>query len=56
MTDNPMFNKLAHHLGHDIEIAEYKNRSTGRVENLAVECVTCNEVLYDEDNGLEPED
>jgi hypothetical protein len=33
--------RLLPHLGHDIEIARYGT------ENIAVECVDCNEVLVD---------
>jgi hypothetical protein len=43
--------KVHPHVGHDIEIVTYADR------NLAIECVTCSEVLADIDfSGDEPED
>lgn len=36
-----MYNNLKNHLGHRIELAIYGN------QNMAIECVDCNEVLID---------
>ena len=39
------FEELMNHLGHDIEIVMYGNPPI----NVAIECLTCNEVLIDFD-------
>ena len=38
------YNELADHYGHGVEIAMY-----GEGDNVAIECVECNEVLLDYD-------
>lgn len=42
---DPMFVKLSQHVGHAIEIVGYGIQ--GRYQNISIECVDCNEVLYD---------
>jgi hypothetical protein len=37
---------LMRHVGHDIEIVYYG----GKAANVAIECITCNEVLLDFNN------
>jgi hypothetical protein len=39
------YEELLRHVGHDIETITY-----GSVENVAIECNTCYEVLMDYDN------
>lgn len=40
------FNELASHVGHDLECVIYGGR------NVAIECLTCSEVLTDYEKGL----
>lgn len=39
--------KVLEHLGHEIEIATYGNNE--QVMNVAIECLECNEVIWDAD-------
>ena len=58
-TNNYMFDKLAQHIGHAIEIVGYcKAKDDSHLfpvdeeldwENVSVECLDCNEVLIDYD-------
>ena len=58
-----MFDKIARHIGHSIEVASYtyneyqysgnlnyKPDDTEEIVNVAVECIDCNEVIADVDN------
>jgi hypothetical protein len=40
------FTELSRHYGHDIVIAQYAG-DLGKIENVAIECDSCNEVLLD---------
>lgn len=44
---NPIFIKLSQHVGHTVEVVGYGIQ--GRYQNISIECVDCNEVLYDVD-------
>ena len=41
-----MKEKLIAHVGHNLTVASYLDLN-GEIENLSVECLDCNEVLYD---------
>lgn len=43
------FETLRDHMGHNIEVALYGD------QNIAIECVTCNEVLIDFDSDPDEE-
>ena len=43
-----MYEKIARHIGHTIEVASYGNLL--RPVNVAVECMDCHEVIVDADN------
>ena len=43
------YGDLANHLGHEFECVSY-----GEGENVALECVTCNEVMIDFDRPANP--
>ena len=43
------YKELLEHLDHDIEVADYTAQG-GQIANVAIECMTCNEVLVDFDN------
>ena len=58
-----MYEKIARHIGHEIEVATYGNYSGdvpskskclsygwGDIVNVAVECMNCHEVIVDADN------
>ena len=47
-----MYEKIARHIGHTIEVASYGNLL--RPVNVAVECMDCYEVIVDADNPDEP--
>ena len=40
--ENPQFNKLREHIGHSLECVIYGQ------ENIAIECIDCNQVLISE--------
>ena len=40
--------ELLEHLGHDVEVASYNDG-----ESVTVECLTCNEVLYEESEEID---
>ena len=42
------FKELLNHVGHHIECVTYGNEETG-VVNIAIECQTCHEILFDID-------
>ena len=42
------FKELSNHVGHKVEVVTYGKN--GEVWNVAIECMTCNEVLLDFDN------
>ncbi len=42
---NPIFTKLSQHIGHAIECVGYG--LNGDYINISIECVDCNEVIYD---------
>ena len=44
------FEELKHHIGHKIEVSQYVNCEHDIIVNVAVECMDCNEVLFDYDN------
>ncbi|HWK31094.1 MAG TPA: hypothetical protein VNR20_03320 [Terriglobales bacterium] len=44
---NAVPDELTDHIGHDIQIVWYGNKESGRQDNVAVECHTCNAVLID---------
>ena len=44
-----MYEKIARHIGHNIEVATYGN-GWGDMVNVAVECMDCHEVIVDADN------
>ncbi len=50
-----MFEKIARHLGHNIEVASYGGKlehllnQPSEVVNVAVECMDCHEVIVDAD-------
>ena len=54
---NYMFNKLIPHIGHSIEVVGYAAGTNGMYatldlrdyQNVAIECLDCNEVLIDYD-------
>ena len=48
-----MYEKIARHIGHNIEVATYGN-GWGDIVNVAVECMDCHEVIVDADNPDEP--
>ncbi len=60
---NYMFSKILEHAGHDIEIATYGQAKDNShlyatedrfdIENVSIECITCNEVLIDFDKEEE---
>ena len=41
-----MFDKIARHIGHSIEVGSYGDP----IVNVAVECMDCYEVIVDADN------
>jgi hypothetical protein len=41
-----MYEKIANHIGHNIEVASYGDP----ILNVAVECMDCHEVIVDADN------
>ena len=41
-----MFEKIARHLGHNIEVATYGDP----IVNVSVECMDCHEVIVDAEN------
>lgn len=43
--ENPMFKKLNQHVGHAVEVVGYG--VNGQNQNISIECLDCNEVLYD---------
>jgi len=57
-----MFDKIARHIGHNIEVASYGNHNykpadngvenlpAEEIVNVAVECMDCYEVIVDADN------
>jgi hypothetical protein len=47
---NPLYEKLAAHIGHKVVVVQYAEG-----ENVAVECEDCHEVLTDEDRDIEDE-
>lgn len=44
------YKELARHLGHAVEVSSY-----GDLENVAIECLDCFEILLDYDKGAENE-
>jgi hypothetical protein len=46
--DPPMFDRIASHYGHAIEVAAYGDDEQGTV-NVAIECVDCSEVIIDQE-------
>ena len=44
------FDRVLSHLGHELEVAVY-----GDNENVAIECLTCMEVVVDYDQGDDDE-
>jgi hypothetical protein len=42
------YDELLSHIGHDIECVAYGSKQHGAA-NIAVECITCGEVLFDFD-------
>lgn len=42
---NPMFTRLSQHVGHAIDCVGYG--TNGEYVNISIECLDCNEVLYD---------
>ena len=42
------YQELLEHFGHEVEVCGY-NVLSGKPENVALECMTCNEVLLDYD-------
>jgi len=51
MSNNPRYDKLAEHIGHNVVVVTY-----GDGENVAIECEDCCTVLVDEDREIEIED
>jgi len=61
-----MYEKIARHIGHSIEVASYGNHNykpadngvenlpTEEIVNVAVECMDCYEVIVDADNEEYP--
>ena len=47
------FKELLEHVGHKIKVVTYKDKNY--IDNVACECLTCNEVLMDFDNPSWPE-
>ena len=47
--DSLMYEKIARHIGHKIEVATYGN-GWGDIVNVAVECMDCHEVIVDAEN------
>ena len=47
-SDPPLFDVIASHAGHHIEVALYGNKQIGTV-NASLECTDCNAVLIDVD-------
>jgi len=45
-----MYDKLIRHVGHNIDCASYADG-----QNVAIECLDCNEILVDEDEPIEYE-
>lgn len=43
--ENPMFTKLSQHVGHAVDVVGYG--TNGEHQNISIECLDCNEVLYD---------
>jgi len=44
-----IYEDLLPHLGHELEIVHY-GPDQNRPDNIAIECLTCGEVLLDADN------
>ena len=51
-----MYEKIARHIGHNIEVASYGGKlehllnQPSEIVNVAVECMDCNEVIVDADS------
>jgi|TARA_B110000914_G_C15467640_1_gene449042 hypothetical protein len=51
-----MYEKIANHIGHNIEVASYGGKlehllnQPSEIVNVAVECMDCHEVIVDADN------
>ena len=51
-----MYEKIARHIGHNIEVASYGGKlehllnQPSEIVNVAVECMDCYEVIVDADN------
>jgi hypothetical protein len=43
------FDDLVRHYGHDVNVVTYGRSSGKDADNVAVECETCGEVLFDYD-------
>ena len=50
------FDALKAHVGHKIVCVEYKGEDATQVDNVAVECEDCNEVLIDYDSDEDDEE
>ncbi len=46
------FKELKQHIGHEVEVVSYNNEYQA-IENVAIECNDCSEVLLDYDNDGE---
>ena len=49
------FNELRAHIGHDINVVCFGVEGE-EPHNVAVECATCNEILFDYDNPIDSEE
>lgn len=48
------FDELKQHIGHQTEIVAYGNPNSGRLQNVAVECIDCSTVIIDYDREEKP--
>lgn len=47
-----MFEKMEAHIGHNIECVGYGKAGKHYLESCSIECIDCNEVIYNEDNNF----
>jgi hypothetical protein len=45
MKNKITYDKIKSHIGHDVEVVSYGDD----MQNVAIECIECNEVIIDED-------
>ena len=47
-----LFQKLLDHVGHELSCVAYTDKETGKVFNISIECVICNEIIISRDLDL----